>query len=93
MQESIATLNWVAERALGSGVLAEQVNPFTGEPVSVSPLTWSHAGFIIAVQRYLKKFLELESCPSCGQPLSLKMLGMHDHGGELNGPGDREEVL
>jgi len=73
LQESIATLNWVAERALGSGVLAEQVNPFTGEPVSVSPLAWSHASFIIAVQWYLKKFLEMERCSSCGQPLFPKI--------------------
>ncbi|HAM49339.1 MAG TPA: glycoside hydrolase family 15 [Nitrospiraceae bacterium] len=69
LQEAVVTLNWVAERALRSGVLAEQVNPFTGEPVSVSPLTWSHAAFIIAVQRYLKKSQEVERCASCGQPL------------------------
>lgn len=73
LQESVATLNWVADRALRSGVLAEQINPFTGEPVSVSPLTWSHAAFIITVQRYLKKFQEMEICPSCGQPLHFKL--------------------
>ncbi|MGO9612080.1 MAG: glycoside hydrolase family 15 protein [Dissulfurispiraceae bacterium] len=60
LQKSIPILNWVSERALRSGVLAEQVNPFSGEPVSVSPLTWSHAAFIIAVQRYLKMFQEME---------------------------------
>jgi glucoamylase len=68
MRESVAFLKWVAERALRSGVLAEQVNPFTGEPVSVSPLTWSHAAFIITVQRYLKKLEEMEKCPACGRP-------------------------
>ncbi|HET6516589.1 MAG TPA: glycoside hydrolase family 15 protein [Thermodesulfovibrionales bacterium] len=67
LQESLATMNWVAERALPSGVFAEQVNPFTGEPVSVSPLTWSHAAFIIVVQQYLKRAQEMEKCPSCGQ--------------------------
>ncbi|MEM8494599.1 MAG: glycoside hydrolase family 15 protein, partial [Planctomycetota bacterium] len=36
-------LRWVAERALPSGVLAEQVHPLTNAPLSVSPLTWSHA--------------------------------------------------
>jgi GH15 family glucan-1,4-alpha-glucosidase len=44
---------WTAERALRSGVLAEQVNPYTNDPLSVSPLTWSHATFITAVQAYL----------------------------------------
>jgi glucoamylase len=73
LQKSLPILNWVSERALQSGVLAEQVNPFTGEPVSVSPLTWSHAAFIIAVQRYLKKFLESEKCPHCEQPLFFKL--------------------
>jgi glucoamylase len=68
LRESVAFLSWVAERALRSGVLAEQVNPFTGEPVSVSPLTWSHAAFIITVQRYLKKIEEMEKCPVCGRP-------------------------
>lgn len=73
LQKSVPILNWVSERALRSGVLGEQVNPFTGEPVSVSPLTWSHAAFIIAVQRYLKKFLEMEKCPQCGQPPFFKL--------------------
>lgn len=67
LSESVAFLNWVAERALHSGVLAEQVNPFTGEPVSVCPLTWSHAAFIITVQRYLKKLGEIKICPACGR--------------------------
>lgn len=73
LQKSVPILNWVSERALRSGVLAEQVNPFTGESVSVSPLAWSHAAFIIAVQRYLRKFQEMEKCPQCGQSLSFKL--------------------
>jgi len=48
-------LNWVVKRAMPTGVLSEQINPDTGHPVSVSPLTWSHAGFIIAVIKYLDK--------------------------------------
>jgi len=42
-------------------VMAEQVHPFTGEPVSVSPLVWSHAEFVIAVCEYLEKYRELSS--------------------------------
>ena len=48
-------LEWVVERALPSGVLAEQVNPHTGAPVSVSPLTWSHSTFVATVMSYLRK--------------------------------------
>jgi GH15 family glucan-1,4-alpha-glucosidase len=46
-------LEWTVARALPSGVLAEQVNPLTGAPVSVSPLTWSHATFVAAIMSYL----------------------------------------
>lgn len=36
-------LRWAMEKAAPSGVLAEQLHPLNGEPMSVSPLTWSHA--------------------------------------------------
>ena len=32
----------------------EQLHPHTGEPLSVSPLTWSHAAFITTTLRYLR---------------------------------------
>jgi glucoamylase len=73
LKKSHPIFNWVSERALRSGVLAEQVDPLTGYPVSVSPLTWSHAALVITVQRYLKKFLEMERCPQCGQSLFIKL--------------------
>jgi len=47
-------LEWVAARALPSGVLAEQVHPYTDAPLSVSPLTWSHATFVATVLEYLE---------------------------------------
>jgi len=48
-------LEWCATKANRSGVLAEQVHPLTGEPMSVAPLTWSHAAYVGAVQRYARK--------------------------------------
>ena len=50
-----ALLDWCRTKALPSGVLAEQVHPFTGEPLSVSPLTWSHAAFVSAIQHYSRE--------------------------------------
>jgi GH15 family glucan-1,4-alpha-glucosidase len=50
-----AYLEWCARRALPSGIFSEQVHPYTGEPLSVSPLTWSHAAFVSAVQRYARR--------------------------------------
>jgi glucoamylase len=46
-------LEWATRIALPSGVLAEQVSPFDGSPLSVSPLTWSHATFVSTVEDYL----------------------------------------
>ncbi|GAB4526247.1 MAG: glycoside hydrolase family 15 protein [Anaerolineales bacterium] len=51
--QALELLRWVAEHALPSGVLAEQVNPYTNAPLSVSPLTWSHATFVSVVRAYL----------------------------------------
>ncbi len=56
-------LEWVAEHALPSGVLAEQLHPYTGEPLSVSPLTWSHAEYVKTVLSYCHKF-EKVAAPS-----------------------------
>src|SRR6266568_4621378 len=48
-------LEWCATKANRSGVLAEQVHPLTGDPMSVAPLTWSHAAYVGAVQRFARK--------------------------------------
>ena len=70
MAEAITILDWAAEHALPSGVLAEQVDPFTGAPLSVSPLTWSHATFIATVQRLVRRLARLRECPACGLPMT-----------------------
>ena len=66
LKRAMDLLEWVADHALPSGVLAEQIHPYTHEPLSVSPLTWSHGTFIIAVQEYLNRLLKVERCPACG---------------------------
>ncbi len=52
---ALELLNWAAERALPSGILAEQVDPHSGGPVSVSPLTWSHSTYALAVHRISRR--------------------------------------
>ena len=69
LKEAVPLLEWVADRALASGVLAEQVHPHTNEPLSVSPLTWSHATYVQTVLDYLEKRGSLELCPTCHNPL------------------------
>ena len=59
LEKPLAILEWVTQAALPSGVLAEQLDPTTREPLSVSPLTWSHSTFIAAVHSYLNKLKQL----------------------------------
>lgn len=68
LQPARDIFRWVVDHALPSGVLAEQVNPYTDEPLSVSPLTWSHGVFVTAILEYLDKLSELDLCPVCGNP-------------------------
>jgi glucoamylase len=49
--------------------MAEQLHPYTGEPLSVSPLTWSHAEYVRTVQEYIDRFATTNLCPGCGQAL------------------------
>jgi glucoamylase len=58
---ALAILEWVTQRALPSGVLAEQIDPLTGGPLSVSPLTWSHSTFVASVNSYLTKLRSLRA--------------------------------
>ena len=52
-------IEWATRYASPSGLLPEQMHPHTGAPLSVSPLTWSHATFVDTVLRYLEKEKEV----------------------------------
>ena len=69
LESAVELLEWTVGRALPSGVLAEQVDPLTGAPVSVSPLTWSHSTVVATVIAYLRKLEALLRCETCGRPL------------------------
>lgn len=60
LKPAVEIFEWVADHALDTGILPEQLNPHTGEPISVAPLTWSHAGFTIAINKYLRKLKSLQ---------------------------------
>ena len=65
LEEPLKILEWIAEHALPSGILAEQVHPVTGKPLSVSPLTWSHATFVATTRRIMRKISRIHRCPEC----------------------------
>jgi GH15 family glucan-1,4-alpha-glucosidase len=46
IEEAEKYIEWVEENSLDTGVMPEQVDPYTGEGKSVAPLTWSHSEFI-----------------------------------------------
>jgi oligosaccharide amylase len=69
LESAVELLEWVVARALPSGVLAEQVDPLTGAPLSVSPLTWSHSTVVATVIAYLRKLEALLACDACRRPL------------------------
>jgi GH15 family glucan-1,4-alpha-glucosidase len=60
LREAISYLEWCAKNALTSGVLAEQIDPMSARPLSVSPLTWSHSSFVWAVLQYVETFESLK---------------------------------
>jgi len=66
IDQALDILSWVAAHALPSGVLAEQINPLTGEPISVSPLTWSHATYVATVHRLLRRLAKISALPEAG---------------------------
>ena len=62
LKPAIEIFNWVERKAMPSGVLSEQIHPYTGEPLSVAPLTWSHGAYVTALIKYLDKLEKLGLC-------------------------------
>jgi len=75
MKKGKELLQWAADHALESGVLAEQIHPYNNQPLSVSPLTWSHSTFVLTVIECLNKMNEIRVCEACGLPMFRKKRG------------------
>lgn len=69
LKKALPIFEWTASHALESGILAEQVDPYTNAPLSVSPLTWSHATVVSVAIMYLEKLEQLQSCSTCHQSI------------------------
>lgn len=52
-------LSWVVKYETSSGVLPEQMHPYTGAPLSATPLVWSHAVYVETVLMYIERAKEL----------------------------------
>lgn len=51
--------DWVLKYSLSFGILPEQIHPESGSPVSATPLTWSHAEYVVTVMDYIQRYEEL----------------------------------
>lgn len=56
LRSVVDSLTWATRHAHPSGALPEQLHPLGEHPISVCPLSWSHAEFIITVLDYLDKY-------------------------------------
>lgn len=54
LQSALDLVRWARSKATASLVLPEQIDPYNGQPLSVAPLTWSHAQVISVVLGYLE---------------------------------------
>lgn len=61
LEEAKQGIDWVVSKASGSGILPEQLHPTSGAPLSVAPLTWSHATYVETVLMFLEKEEELKN--------------------------------
>lgn len=54
LQSALDLVRWARSKATASLVLPEQIDPYNGQPLSVAPLTWSHAQAISVILGYLE---------------------------------------
>jgi GH15 family glucan-1,4-alpha-glucosidase len=62
------TFDWVLSHQYQSGVLAEQLNPYTGESRSATPLVWSHAVFVETTLHYIAALRNQSPTATASQP-------------------------
>ena len=53
LERALDLVRWARAKATPSMILPEQIDPYDGQPLSVAPLTWSHAQVISVVHAWL----------------------------------------
>lgn len=70
LEEALDLVRWARSKATRSLVLPEQIHPYDGQPLSVAPLTWSHAQLVSVVLCYLERRRELRRTGAVDNPES-----------------------
>ena len=61
LQSALDLVRWARSKASPSLVLPEQIDPYDGQPLSVAPLTWSHAQVVSVVRSYVDALRKLRA--------------------------------
>ncbi|HUP45854.1 MAG TPA: glycoside hydrolase family 15 protein [Thermoanaerobaculia bacterium] len=61
LQSALDLVRWARSKASPSLVLPEQIDPYDGQPLSVAPLTWSHAQVVSVVRAYVDALRKLRA--------------------------------
>ncbi|HEX2120238.1 MAG TPA: glycoside hydrolase family 15 protein, partial [Thermoanaerobaculia bacterium] len=61
LQSALDAVRWARSKTTESLVLPEQIDPYDGQPLSVAPLTWSHAQLVSVVHGYLDALRRLRA--------------------------------
>lgn len=59
LEPAFALVRWTLGHAFSTGVLPEQIDPLNGGPLSVAPLTWSHATLVDTLLDLAQKLREV----------------------------------
>ena len=62
LNKALHWMKWTVTHSPLSGVLSEQLHPFTGEQLSATPLTWSHAEYVHTIIYYYEALKRLGLC-------------------------------
>ena len=55
LEPALDLIEWAVTCASTTGILPEQIHPISYKPLSVAPLTWSHAQYVTTVMAYLDR--------------------------------------
>jgi len=69
---------WVLQHMYPSGVLAEQLNPYTAESLSATPLAWSHAVYVELVLKYIDALRRMGKLPEAPSTVKSTTMPFHE---------------
>lgn len=58
LKQLVGEFDWVTDRLKTYPLMAEQYHPYTGAPLSATPLAWSHSLFVETVLKYISRMEE-----------------------------------